>query len=53
MKEKTVNELELGEIGIVNKIVGEEIAVTDDYYVKFKTVFNICYKIKYSVNFCF
>ena len=24
MKEKTVNELELGEIGIVNKIVGEE-----------------------------
>ena len=24
MKEKTVNELELGETGIVNKIVGEE-----------------------------
>ena len=24
MKEKTVNELELGEIGIVNKIIGEE-----------------------------
>lgn len=24
MNEKTVNELELGEIGIVNKIVGEE-----------------------------
>ena len=24
MKEKTVNELEMGEIGIVNKIVGEE-----------------------------
>ena len=24
MKEKTVNELEMGEIGVVNKIIGEE-----------------------------